>query len=104
MQNIDIDKGNFELLTNPEEFELIKKMAELPKLVGEISKSYAINQLTTYARELAETFHKFYENCRVIDEENTELTAARLKLVAITKEVLRIVLEELVGVSAPEKM
>lgn len=102
--DVDYQKGKIELLTDSAEFALIKKLAELPALVEEISQSYAVHQLTTYARDLAETFHKFYENCRVVDAENPELTAARLRLVATTKEVLRIVLEELVGVSAPVKM
>jgi arginyl-tRNA synthetase len=97
-------KDLFKLLRQPEEFALIKKMAELPDLIAELSETYAIHQLTTYARELAETFHKFYEQCRVIDEENIDLSAARLRLVAVAKEVLRIVLEDLVGVKAPEKM
>ncbi|MBU1090193.1 arginine--tRNA ligase [Patescibacteria group bacterium] len=101
---VDWKNGNLQLLEKLEEFDLIKKMSELPDLIEEISKSYAINTLTTFARELAETFHRFYENCRVIDSENPELTKARLRLTAAAKEVLRIVLEDLVGVSAPEKM
>ncbi len=102
--DVDWQKGDLNLLKQQAEFDLIKKMSELPGLVEEISQTYAINQLTTYARELAEAFHKFYEKCRVIDPENAELTVARLRLTAITKEVLRIVLEDLVGVSAPSKM
>ena len=92
------------MLEKSEEFDLIKKMSELSDLIEEVSKSYAVHTLTTYARELAETFHKFYEKCRVIDSKNPEITKARLRLVAVTKEVLRIVLEDIVGVSAPEKM
>lgn len=98
------EPANVELLTEQAEFDLIKKMSELPDLVRDVARNYAINTLTTYARELAETFHKFYEKCRVIDEGNVEVTKARLRLVAAAKEVLRIVLEDLVGVSAPKKM
>ncbi|MFH1375727.1 MAG: arginine--tRNA ligase [Patescibacteria group bacterium] len=101
---IDYKKSDLKLIEKPEELDLIKKMSELPDLVAEISESYAIHTLTTYARELAELFHKFYENCRVIDNNNEKLTAARLRLTAVTKEVLRIVLEDLVGVGAPKKM
>jgi arginyl-tRNA synthetase len=101
---VDWAKGKIELLQEAAEFDLIKKMSELPDLVEEVSQNYAINTLTTYARELAETFHKFYEKCRVNDEENPEMTAARLRLVASAKEVLRIVLEDLVGVGAPTRM
>jgi arginyl-tRNA synthetase len=102
--DLDFKKGKIELLTDSAEFDLIKKLAELPELISEIARSYSINSLTTFATELASTFHKFYEKCRVVDSENPELSAARLRLVATTKEVLRIVLEDLVGVSAPVKM
>jgi arginyl-tRNA synthetase len=103
-KGITWQQGDLSLLKESAEFALIKKLDQLPELVVELAQTYAIHQLTTYARELAETFHKFYEQCRVIDEGNKELSAARLHLVATVKEVLRIVLEELVGVAAPEKM
>ncbi|MFH0834660.1 MAG: arginine--tRNA ligase, partial [Patescibacteria group bacterium] len=102
--DLDFKNGKIDLLVDPSEFNLIKKIAELPDLVAEISQSFAVHQLTIFAVELAATFHKFYENCRVVDSANPELTAVRLRLVAITKEVLRIVLEDLIGVSAPVKM
>lgn len=102
--DLDFKSGRVELLIDPAEFSLIKKIAELPDLISEIAQNYSINQLTNFATELASTFHKFYENCRVVDSENPELSAARLRLVATTKEVLRIVLEDLVGVGAPVKM
>ena len=101
--------GDLNLLTHPTELDLIKKMSELPDLIEEISKSYAINTLTTFARELAEKFHKFYESCPILKNykkgtEQPHYLAPRLRLVATTKEVLRIVLEDLVGGGAPERM
>ena len=79
-------------------------MAELPSLVSELARTYAIHQLTTYAQELAECFHKFYDRCRVIDPADLKLTAARLRLVTAAKQVLYIVLSDLIGVDAPEYM
>ncbi len=104
LPKVDWQKGDLKLLTDPAEHVLIKKMAMLPDLVSEIAEDYAVHRLTVYARELAETFHRFYEQCRVIDSEKPELSAARLRLTATAKETLRIVLENLVGVSAPENM
>lgn len=102
---IDFKKGRIELLTEPSELALIKKLAVLPNLIAEIVQPpWRISALTIFARELAETFHQFYESCRVIDPENLELTAARLRLVTTTKTVLKIILTDLIGVSAPTKM
>ena len=101
---VDFRAGEIALLVEPSEFNLIKKIAELPALVAQISANHEVHRLTIFAAELAASFHKFYENCRVVDSENPKLSAARLRLVAATKEVLRIVLSDLVGVSAPTKM
>ena len=64
------------------------------------------HRVARYLEELAGTFHKFYDSCRVLpqgDEEPTALNRARLWLV----EASRIVLANglgLLGVSAPERM
>ena len=80
-------------------FELVK----FPDLVEEISQNYAVHHLPQYAIGLADKFHNFYEDCRVIDENNLELTAQRLELIKAVKIVLAETLR-LMGISAPDKM
>jgi arginyl-tRNA synthetase len=58
--------------------------------------------LTMYLQELSETFHKFYDQCRVLGQDDA-LTAGRLRLIEATKTVIATGLE-LLGVSRPEKM
>ncbi|HEX8974268.1 MAG TPA: arginine--tRNA ligase [Patescibacteria group bacterium] len=97
-QDVDLS-----LLQHERELNLIKELDKFPELVAEVSETYAVHKLPHYAISLADKFHSFYDACRVIDEENPELTKARLSLV----EAARIVLAEtlrLVGVDAPEKM
>ncbi len=97
-----ISKANYELLTADYELNLIKDMTRLPELVEDISGNFAVHRLTAYAAELADAFHKFYENCPVIsDDEN--LTAARLGLISAAKIVFENTFA-LLGISAPEKM
>jgi arginyl-tRNA synthetase len=91
------------LLSQEKELSLMKELNKFPELVEEISKNYEVHKLPYYAIKLADKFHSFYADCRVIDEANPELTQARLSLV----NAVRIVLAEtlrLIGVSAPEKM
>ena len=91
------------LLTHEKELSLMKELNKFPELVEEISENYEIHKLPQYAIKLADKFHSFYDACRVIDEENQELTENRLLLV----NAVRIVLSEalnLIGVSAPIKM
>lgn len=95
-------KSNYKLLSSKFEIELIRQITKLPELVRDISKGYKVHQLTSYAIGLADSFHKFYENCRVISDDK-DLTSARLDLVRATQIGLANTLE-MIGVSAPEKM
>ncbi len=93
---------NLELLREKEELGLIKKLAEFPELLSDISKNYEVHWLPRYALELAREFHNFYEKYRVITEDKN-LTSARLNLVTAIKIVLANALN-LMGIKAPDKM
>lgn len=95
-------KANYNLLTTDYELALIKQITKFPELVEDIAGNFAAHTLTAYARELADSFHKFYENCKVISEDK-DLTAARSNLVRAAQIGLANTLS-LLGVSAPEKM
>lgn len=92
-----------ELLTHEKELSLIKELNKFPELIEEISESYEVHKLPHYAIKLADKFHSFYDECRVIDEANPELSQARLLLVNAVRIVLAETLE-LIGVSAPKSM
>lgn len=94
---------NFELLTHEKELNLIKELNKFPELIEEIAQSYEVHKLPHYAIKLADKFHSFYNECKVIDVENPELSKARLNLVNAVKIVLAETLR-LIGVSAPERM
>lgn len=87
----------------PHELALVKHLINFPNLVEEISQSFEVHKLTSYATELADLFHKFYESCRVLNAENEELKNARLSLVKASQIVLANTLR-LMGISAPERM
>ena len=91
------------LLTHAAELALIRKMLALPELIESMAYSLEPHHLPHYAQDLATAFHDFYEKCRVVDEENAELSKARLQLVAAAKFVLATTLG-LMGMSAPERM
>ncbi len=100
--NFKFQISNFKLLNEPEELNLIKQIIKFPEIVEDTAKDYQLQRFPNYAIELAESFHKFYENCRVISEDKN-LTNARLSLLLAAKIILKNILE-LMGVSAPEKM
>ena len=104
-RNIDWSKGDVSLLTHPAELELIRAMLQLPELVGQMAEDLEPHHLPHYATELANSFHNFYENCRVVSSnvEDISMTTARLKLVESAQIVFHRSLE-LMGMSSPERM
>ncbi len=100
---IDSKNADLSKLTHEKELSLIKELNKFPELVEEISESYEVHKLPHYAIKLADKFHSFYDKCRVINEDDLELSRARHRLI----NAVRIVLLEtlgLMGVSAPEQM
>ena len=82
--------------------DLIKKITRLEELVFDIAQNFAVHQLTSYAVDLADAFHKFYENCPVLTA-NDDVRSARLALCRATQIAL-VNTFALLGVSAPQKM
>ena len=94
---------NLPLLVHEKELSLIRELNKFPELVEELAQSYEVHKLPYYAIKLADKFHSFYNACKVIDEENLDLTKARISLITAVRIVLAETLD-LIGVSAPEKM
>lgn len=102
-------KADFKLLSHSSELALLKKMLKFPEIIADTAKDYQVQRLPQYALDLVTSFHKFYEDCRVIParnaggSENKNLTQARLSLVEAMRIVLKNILD-LMGITAPEKM
>lgn len=95
-----------ELLSHEKEGELLRALAELPRVVKAAAELREPHRVARYLEELAGTYHRFYDSCRVLprgDEETSDLHRARLMLVDATRVVLANGLD-LLGVSAPERM
>ncbi|MEU4441734.1 arginine--tRNA ligase [Actinosynnema sp. NPDC050801] len=95
-----------DLLTHEREGDLIRTVGEFPRVVATAGELREPHRVARYLEELAGTYHRFYEACRVLprgDEETTELHRARLSLCAATRQVFANGLA-LLGVTAPERM
>ncbi|WKN47346.1 arginine--tRNA ligase [Nocardioides sp. Arc9.136] len=95
-----------ELLTHEKEGLLLRALAEFPRVVASSAELREPHRVARYLEELAGTYHRFYDSCRVLpmgDEETTDLHRARLLLVQATRTVLANGLG-LLGVTAPDRM
>lgn len=104
-RNIDWSAGDVSLLNHPSELALVREMLRLPELVEQMARKLEPHHLPHYTMELANSFHVFYENCRVVsaNAEDNEMTLARLKLVESAQIVFKRALD-LMGMNAPEHM
>lgn len=96
-------EADLTLLAHEKERALMRELLFFPELIETIATDFSVHKLPQYAMKLADTFHSFYDACRVIESDAPELTQARLRLVRATKVVLSETLT-LMGISAPEKM
>jgi arginyl-tRNA synthetase len=96
------EAADLALLRAAEERALALRVLSLPDVVYTAGVRREPQRLCAYARELAEAFHVFYGQCRVLTDD-APLTAARLVLVDAVRRALRNTLD-LMGVAAVDRM
>ena len=103
---VELGELHPELLEHDREGDLLGALGEYPRVVATAAELREVHRVARYLEQLAGTYHRFYDVCRVLprgDEEVTDLHHARLWLVEATRVVLANGLG-LLGVTAPERM
>lgn len=98
----DCTEDELNRLDAPEERELIRHLSALTGEIVAAARDYDPARITRYVIELSTCFHKFYNACKVLVEDEA-LCQARLYLCVCVRDVIRLVLE-LLGIEAPESM
>ena len=101
-QGLSAEGADPSLLAHEAEQALIRKLLLLPEVLEEVVEELAPHRLPHYAQELAQSFHVFYTQCRVLGDDEA-LSRARLLLLEATRITLARTLG-LMGISAPERM
>jgi arginyl-tRNA synthetase len=106
--DLGVERGELrpELLDHEKEGLLLGALGAFPSVVASAAELREPHRVARYLESLAGTYHRFYDNCRVLpmgDEEPTDTHRARLWLCEATRTVLANGLG-LLGVSAPERM
>jgi arginyl-tRNA synthetase len=102
----DANTAQTDLLDHEREGELLRALAEYPRVVTQATQLREPHRIARYLEDTASAFHKFYDECRVLptsDEEPSAIHRARLLLIDATRVVVHNGLD-LLGVSAPERM
>lgn len=107
-KSMNVDHSMFDpaLLNHSTETDLLAKLGELPRLAVQAAEFREPHRIARYLEEVAGSYHRWYDNCRVIplaDKQVEAIHSTRLWLNDAAGVVLRNGLA-LLGVSAPERM
>ena len=97
-----LEDADLTLLTHDAEINLIKELITFPQVIRGAAEANEPHRLTYYLTDVASSFMKFFEQCRIIGEEE-QVATARMMLAEATQLVLKNGLTVL-GISAPERM
>ena len=101
-QGIVMDE-NSTLINNEKEIQLLKQLNEFPSLVVDAAISLSQSKICNYIQKVAQLFHGYYGECRVIDQDNISLSSQRLALLEATRIVLQNAFN-LIAIECKEKM
>jgi arginyl-tRNA synthetase len=87
----------------PAEKELIKTLLRFPQTVAESGANYSPAVLANYCYELVKAYNQFYQNVKILPENETEIKTNRLLISESTAKVIKNSLN-LLGIYAPNRM
>ena len=102
-ESVIMGRARSELLTEEDEKTLIRRLAFFPNILMRVVAESEPSHVTRYAMEISSLFHRFYDTCRVRNEDDTDLTCSRAALCLCVRQVLRRCLG-LLKIEAPEVM
>jgi arginyl-tRNA synthetase len=101
-ESVSADDAPLDVLTEPEEQELIKALLDFPALVESAAETLEPQRVATYLLETARLAHLWYHKHHVL-EQAEDVTRARLALARGAQIVLRNGMR-ILGITSPERM
>ena len=92
-----------QIALHPEERDLVKRLLDFPAIVREATDRRGPHAVPIHAITVADAFHRFYHEHRVLASKGGDHEPFRLALVQATQHVIARCLD-LIGVEAPERM
>lgn len=93
---------DYSKLLDEEAIALMKELSRYPQVVADAAEKYEPCIVARFAMDVAQSFSRFYNACRINVEDDT-IRNARVKLVYLTKNILKGALD-LLGIQCPEQM
>lgn len=99
---LDLNEVEPAQVINDETKTVLRKIFEYPLILESALISREPSRLTNYAMDLADEFHSFYHNYRIITDDKDK-SQSRLLICKVLRVVFKDILN-LVGIKAPEQM
>ncbi|ACH93532.1 arginine--tRNA ligase [Borrelia duttonii] len=87
--NLANKNTNFDLLVNENEWEIIKIISEFEEYIIKASKDRNPSIIANYSYLLAKNFSTYYQDTKIIDKDNLELTHARIDLAKAVLQTIK---------------
>lgn len=97
------EQVDFDYPLTSHEVQLVDQISRFPTTVQQAADEYRPLIIASYAYELASIFHSFYHVVQVIQTEDANMRAARLRLVAAARQTIANALR-LLDIQAPQVM
>ena len=86
---VDGSEEAVSLLSGEDEWALIKQLGDFPSVVKRAAENLDPSCVAIYLYDTAKLFSKFYQNCSILNAENSMLAGARLYLANCTLTVIK---------------
>jgi arginyl-tRNA synthetase len=101
--NLELKDINLDLINDVYEINLLKTLTKFPEEVIDSARTLEPHKLIGYLNNIAESFHKFYHNNRVVIPDSQQLSYARLFICKAVKKILNTGFN-IIGIKSPERM
>ena len=98
-----LESNNGIMISKPVERDLMMQMLRFEETLCEVTKEYRPHILCQYLFDTAEALARFYNECRIIDEQDESIKNSRLVIIGVASRVLEQGLA-LLGIKSCERM
>jgi arginyl-tRNA synthetase len=106
--SLQVEQTDFDpaLLKHPTESDLLAKLAQLPEVMKHSALERAPHHLARYLEEVAGSYHRWYDNCRVTPLSGKPVEPIHRTRLWLNNAASTVLANGLgfLGVSAPERM
>lgn len=99
----DIDYQKMHILNSETEQDIILTILNLPNILTKSIEAKSLNEIAEYLYKLTSQYNKFYNENKILVEENEKLRESWLVLTKVVYDINSLLLDVL-GIKVPEKM